>query len=180
MSNSIWKTPDQKPDGFKPHRILVIYEAHDEPELMFSPQYDTLTDHRYVNRWCYWDEFIAQTDKAERLQKAVEWLVGGDTGISSKTMCAALFGVPPKDSDMPHDSSDFGRCLRFIRFMPDGTKDIVFEKLSDKPEWVEIGNRWDELVELYDQENWRGIYDILSAIRKEYRQPRPNEIFIGL
>lgn len=68
MSNSIWKTPDQKPDVFKPHRILVIYEAHDEPELMFSPQYDTLTDHRYVNRWCYWDEFIAQADKAERLQ----------------------------------------------------------------------------------------------------------------
>lgn len=72
MSNSIWKTPDQKPDGFKPHRILVIYEAHDEPELMFSPQYDTLTDHRYVNRWCYWDEFIAQADKAERLQNAVD------------------------------------------------------------------------------------------------------------
>lgn len=73
MSNSIWKTPDQKPDVFKPHRILVIYEAHDEPELMFSPQYDTLTDHRYVNRWCYWDEFIAQADKAERLQKAVDY-----------------------------------------------------------------------------------------------------------
>ena len=65
---SIWKTPDQKPDGFKPHRILVIYEAHDEPELMFSPQYDTLTDHRYVNRWCYLDDLIAQADKAERLQ----------------------------------------------------------------------------------------------------------------
>lgn len=72
MSNSIWKTPDQKPDGFKPHRILVIYEAHDEPELMFSPQYDTLTDHRYVNRWCYWDEFIAQANKAERLEKENE------------------------------------------------------------------------------------------------------------
>ena len=72
MSNSIWKTPDQKPDVFKPHRILVIYEAHDEPELMFSPQYDTLTDHRYVNRWCYWDEFIAQADKAERLLEIAE------------------------------------------------------------------------------------------------------------
>lgn len=71
MTNSIWKTPYQKPDVFKPHRILVIYEAHDEPELMFSPQYDTLTDHRYVNRWCYWDEFIAQADKAER---AIWWL----------------------------------------------------------------------------------------------------------
>lgn len=134
----------------------------------------------WIKKWAYITDLYATADRAELLQKAVEWLVGGDTGISSKTMCAALFGATPKDSDMPHDADDFGRCLRFIRFMPDGTKDIVFEKLSDKPEWVEIGNRWDELVELYDQENWRGIYDILSAIRKEYRQPRPNEIFIGL
>lgn len=65
---SIWKTPDAKPDVFKPHRILVIYEAHDEPELMFSPQYDTLTDHRYVNRWCYLDDLMAAADRAERLQ----------------------------------------------------------------------------------------------------------------
>lgn len=135
---------------------------------------------KFIEEYCYINDLIAQADKAERLQKAVIWLVGGDTGISSKTMCAALFGATPKDSDMPHDAGDFGRCLRFIRFMPDGTKDIVFKKLSDKPEWVEIGKRWDELVDLYDQENWRGIYDILSAIRKEYRQPRPNEIFIGL
>lgn len=27
---SIWKTPDQKPDVFKPHTIMVVYEAHDE------------------------------------------------------------------------------------------------------------------------------------------------------
>ncbi len=177
---TLWKTPDVKPDIFRPHRILVIYEAHDEPELMFSAEYAALTADRYVNRWCYWDEFIAAADRAEQLQKAVIWLVGGDTGISSKTMCAALFGLMPKDSDMPHDAGDFGRCLRFIRFMPDGTKDIVFKKLSDKPEWVEIGKRWDELVDLYDQENWTGVGDILRTIRKECRQPRPNEIFIGL
>ena len=75
MSNSIWKTPDHKPDIFRPHRILVIYEANDEPELMFSAEYAALTADRYVNRWCYWDEFIAQADKAERLQKAVDFAV---------------------------------------------------------------------------------------------------------
>lgn len=185
MSNSIWKTPDQKPERFR----TVIFQSIEleEPELghwdgqTICPhnEFESL-DMSQITRWCYLDDLIAQADKAERSQKAIEWLVGGDTGISSKTMCAALFGATPKKSDMPHDADDFGRCLRFIRFMPDGTKDIVFKKLSDKPEWVEIGNRWDELVELYDQENWRGIYDILSAIRKEHRKPRPNEIFIGL
>ena len=143
--------------------------------------YTCSNDHReWAGTKELWQELNAAADRAERLQEAVKWLVGGDTGISSKTMCAALFGMTPKDSDMPHDASDFGRCLRFIRFMPDGTKDIVFKKLSDKPEWVEIGKRWDELVDLYDQENWAGIYEILSTIRKECRQPRPNEIFIGL
>ena len=65
---SIWKTPDVKPDIFRPHRILVIYEAHDEPELMFSAEYAALTADRYVNRWCYWDEFIAAADRVERMQ----------------------------------------------------------------------------------------------------------------
>lgn len=72
MSNSIWKMPDQKPDVFKPHTIMVVYEAHDEAELMLSTQYETYTADRYINRWCYLDELLAQADKAERLQKAVD------------------------------------------------------------------------------------------------------------
>ena len=72
MSNSIWKTPDQKPDVFKPHTIMVVYEAHNEAELMLSTQYEAYTADRYINRWCYFDELLAQADKAERLQKAVD------------------------------------------------------------------------------------------------------------
>ena len=72
MSNSIWKKPDQKPDAFKPHTIMVVYEAHDEAELMLSTQYEAYTANRYINRWCYFDELLAQADKAERLQKAVD------------------------------------------------------------------------------------------------------------
>lgn len=85
MSNSIWKTPDIKPDIFKTHRILVIYEAHDEPELMSSNEYATLTANRYVNRWCYWDEFIAQADKVDRLQKAVDYALQ-DLEIATKAL----------------------------------------------------------------------------------------------
>ena len=73
MSNSIWKTPEQKPDMFKPQTIMVVYEAHDEAELMLSTQYEAYTADRYINRWCYLDELIAQADKAERLQKAVDY-----------------------------------------------------------------------------------------------------------
>ncbi len=87
MSNSIWKMPDIKPDIFKAHRILVIYEAHDEPELMSSTEYATLTANRYVNRWCYWDEFIAQADKAERLQKAVDLALGWLEKVATPAKC---------------------------------------------------------------------------------------------
>ena len=73
MSNSIWKTPDQKPDVFEPHTIMVVYEAHDEAELMLSTQYESYTADRYINRWCYLDELITQAGKAERLQKAVDY-----------------------------------------------------------------------------------------------------------
>lgn len=72
MSNSIWKTPDQKPDVFKPHTIMVVYEAHDESELMLSTQYEAYTADRYMNRWCYLDELLAQADKAERLEEENE------------------------------------------------------------------------------------------------------------
>ena len=81
MSNSIWKTPDQKPDVFKPHTIMVVYEAHDEAELMLSTQYEAYTADRYINRWCYLDELITQADKAERLQKAVDLAVDTLKGI---------------------------------------------------------------------------------------------------
>ena len=72
MSNSIWKTPDQKPDMFKPQTIMVAYEAHDEAELILSTQYEAYAADRYINRWSYLDELLAQADKAERLQKAVD------------------------------------------------------------------------------------------------------------
>lgn len=52
----IWHSPVDIPDRFRPYRILVIYEAGDEPELMLSTEYEHLTHNRYVNRWCYWDE----------------------------------------------------------------------------------------------------------------------------
>ena len=75
MSNSIWHKPDQKPDVFKPYTVMVVYEAHDEAELMLSTQYEAYTADRYINRWCYLDDLIAQADKAERLQKAVDLAV---------------------------------------------------------------------------------------------------------
>lgn len=64
MSNSIWKMPDQKPDIDKQTIIIndfgcVIYFG----KCAIAPG----------NKWCYADDLIAQADKAERLQKALDY-----------------------------------------------------------------------------------------------------------
>lgn len=78
MSNSIWKTPDQKPERFR----TVIFQSIEleEPELghwdgqTICPhnEFESL-DMSQITRWCYLDCLIAQADKAERLQKAVDY-----------------------------------------------------------------------------------------------------------
>ncbi len=112
----------------------------------------------------------------EMKMKAIEWLLGNDTGVSSKAMCGALFGMTPAWACEPCDSADFGRCIRFIRFMPDGAKDMIFKNLSSRPQWQEIIKRWDELANLYDTAKGRGIYKILSSIREQFRKSPGNNV----
>lgn len=72
MSNSIWKTPDQKPDTDQ--HVLFFAGGGIFPYLGFYyPKFDTFNDWKSkdVQRWASVFEVIAQADKAERLQKAV-------------------------------------------------------------------------------------------------------------
>lgn len=67
MSNSIWKMPDQKPDSRKQ---ILIYDGVDYSIEISHPEY--WEDKGLVEKWCYLDQLLAQADKAERLQKAVD------------------------------------------------------------------------------------------------------------
>ena len=73
MSNSIWKTPDQKPEETKQ---IIFYAGgglfaymgwYHKKVDMFGGWLASQTQ-----KWCYVDDLIAQADKAERLQKAVD------------------------------------------------------------------------------------------------------------
>ena len=77
MSNSIWKTPDIKPDPADEIVFMIgdlptvgWYFATDDEFL------DPSTNNRYapdeIDRWAIFADLIAQADKAERLQKAVD------------------------------------------------------------------------------------------------------------
>ena len=62
---SVWHTPPAIPNVFKAEPIIVVYEAGDQIEQMYSTEYMERTKDRYVNRWCYTDEIIKLTNKGE-------------------------------------------------------------------------------------------------------------------
>mgnify|MGYP006923290724 CR=1 FL=1 len=74
MSNSIWKMRDVEP---KKYPILALgddgkYYVFESPKLGTGDLGWKHRCHDYVKQYCYIDDLIAQADKAERLQKAVD------------------------------------------------------------------------------------------------------------
>ena len=68
MSNSIWKMPDQKPE--RNEDILVEYTSTNGQSYYIVDS--LLNKLLQPKRWAYLSDIIAQADKAERLQKAVD------------------------------------------------------------------------------------------------------------
>lgn len=73
------------------------------------------------------------------------WFGGRDKGLSSEAMAVtALTGVAPENANYPHDPSDFGRCARLIKRVPE-VKIVAFPILSKH------GNVWPKLIEAWDE-----------------------------
>ena len=86
---------------------------------------------------------------------ALAWIVGDDTGISSKMIFAVMTGVPsaaplPKRSH-PRDPDDFGRCYRLLDRVPQWRARIG-EMSSVSATWRRLSAHWDELTALYETE----------------------------
>lgn len=55
-------------------------------------------------------------------ERAFEWLLSGDTGISSETLCAYMLGIEKKGpfgNQAPSDAADRGRCIRLLQRIPE-------------------------------------------------------------
>lgn len=86
---------------------------------------------------------------------AVAWVVGDDTGISSKMIFAKMLGAEsapsmPKHSH-PRDPDDFGRCYRLLDRVPQWRARIG-EMADISPTWRRLAEHWDELTALYEEE----------------------------
>lgn len=68
MSNSIWKKPEENPDA---NKGFACYKSN--LSLVENNRYLQNGAVKPDREWGYVKEIIAQADKAERLQKAVEY-----------------------------------------------------------------------------------------------------------
>lgn len=88
------------------------------------------------------------------VRSVAEWLLSGDTGISSKTIAAIALGIEKKDGfgfDIPYDSADFGRCYRLLKAVPE-LRDYLPLVAEKCPKWRPLVEIWDELTRLYEQD----------------------------
>jgi hypothetical protein len=84
MSNSIWKTDGLREASTKKLILYfagggrIPYTGWNHPDIMMlSASNESWWNYTDVMRWCYADDLIAQADKAERLQKAVDSALEG-------------------------------------------------------------------------------------------------------
>lgn len=84
-------------------------------------------------------------------ERANQWIVGGDTGMSSKVIWSVAQDVTPESSNPPSDPSDFGRCYRLLKLIPEWRPFLNLVATRYK-EWSALVAHWDELTALYEDE----------------------------
>ena len=99
--------------------------------------------------------------------KPIDWLMAGDTGISSKAILAVMEGTrPPSWPGTPSDPSDFGRCHRLLEHFPH-YRVRLHEVVTAHPEWTGLVREWDSLTALYLEEIPSGTAPRLYARMQE-------------
>jgi hypothetical protein len=103
----------------------------------------------------------------------MEWLMSGDTGISSKTILSAMTGTKMTGGfgpDIPGDFSDFGRCYRLLQNFPEWRANI--QKVAEVyPKWGPLVREWGRLESAYEsdlrKETKSACYDLLRSLYDE-------------
>ena len=90
----------------------------------------------------------------DETRRAIEWLFGDDTGLSSRTIAGVMLGLPPAGiqyASIPHDAGDLGRCLRLLERVPEWRARLD-EVAVAFPQWRPLIDHWSELERLYADE----------------------------
>ena len=104
-----------------------------------------------------------------------QWIVSGDTGISSKTIWSVMMGVEMARPYPPLDPGDFGRCWRLLILVP-AWRTRLHEVSARYPVWGPMVRDWRELERLYcaaigaGQDTAPELYDRMQALLAEGRK----------
>lgn len=110
-------------------------------------------------------------------KRAINWIVGDDTGISSKTMWAVLMGADLNTQDRfrfspPHDPSDFRRCHLLLVAVPEWLERLS-EVAAAFPIWGPLVRDWDKLTALYlrdrEKDGSPELYRLMKTLLNEGR-----------
>ena len=113
-------------------------------------------------------------------RRALLWLAGGDSGMSSKAICYHMLGIKSDGSFLPLDPSDLGRCLRLLELFPEW-KPRMGEMARYSAQWAALVERWDELAEMMADEvgiDWskgKGAQRTYAAMKDAIYQARGKE-----
>ena len=87
------------------------------------------------------------------LLAVAEWLMNGNTGVSSKYMLAVALGGKVLKSrwgdSTPSDEPDLGRCLMLIERAPSVRNCFPILRTAS-PVWAAYIDHWDELATIYE------------------------------
>lgn len=120
---------------------------------------------------------MSTTAELTEQQRALQWVVGSDTGISSKTIWAVMLGAVQGEArwptyGTPADPDDFGRCYRLLELIPEW-RGRLHEVAERFPDWAPLVENWEELEELFRPVTGTpGIRWNLDASKKMYARMR--------
>jgi len=105
-------------------------------------------------------------------KKVVEWLINGETGVSSEILASTFLGIKVNNKfgmRAPSDPSDFCRCLKLIQEIPE-IRTILPEVAKLTPKWKKFVKNWDELEKSFMDEvpGWITGKDIFVKAPKTY------------
>ena len=118
------------------------------------------------------------SDRVEKLHRIIKWFLNGNTGMSSKTIVAAVTGIPYKDARTPADPSDFKRCSELLKTLGMSRDSILEKVLATYPDWGHLCVNWDELEEILEGALDRGdksspeLYERIKALTSKEKRVR--------
>lgn len=95
------------------------------------------------------------------------WLENGEKGASSEAMIWICYGIGKHDTSHPYDPSDFLRCHKLVRYVPEIKNRFHLLKGQGKA-WGNLVDNWDKLTKMLDEQlqsrKDNGMYEFMKTL----------------